>query len=729
MAIIPTVGRKALRVRLVICMIYLVLVLLGTTMVLPFLITLSSSTTNDYDYDRFSPIPRYLFSDEDRFLKGLVGYFNTYGKWYHQFRAALTDVPQHWTSWQVIGRDKENCLRVARKYLQVPDDELRRWRVIAADYSHFADHYPMADSVCPVNDTHAGLFLQRRYSHLAEQQNPDLAKSLFRRKVRAKALDMLNQKWGVHFLSFFAVGFGGSEMASPIWQQSWFPKHSSSLEDFLYVKLAYKNHYFTPGVRRKWLRLLGYDGYRYKNETEVWPVQENSPPELQTLWVSFKSRVAPASPVTPYALRAVWYVYLTEGEEAQELAGLKQTETFDVAVYNRLAGTNYTTIEKTPFPVPPDLGPGIQKIWQQFVFSRYPLRLTRIRVTPALQTQYEAFLRKEYKTVKNLNRLVGTQHADWSDFRLSASPPDGVKHEDLRSVWGDFAKMLPIENRVLHSSEKTYQEYLLAKYGDMDTINKTYGWQLTRMEEAFPRVDIAYTITFRENKTAFALRPILSNYRIISSFLLTNSNAVWVTLLLVTLAVGFTLTVNPVAAYALSRFNLRGQDKVLLFMLATMAFPAMVSAIPAYLLMRDLGLLNTFFALVLPGAANGMAIFILKGFFDSLPSELYEAATIDGAKEWQIFLIVTLPMVKPILAINALTAFIAAYNGWQWALIICQKQSMWTIAVWLYQANSWWVKTPWIVTAGFVVASIPTLIVFLSCQKIILRGIIIPSMK
>ncbi len=61
---------------------------------------------------------------------------------------------------------------------------------------------------------------------------------------------------------------------------------------------------------------------------------------------------------------------------------------------------------------------------------------------------------------------------------------------------------------------------------------------------------------------------------------------------------------------------MRGRDKVILFMLATMAFPVMVSAIPAYLLMRDLNLLNTFFALVLPGAANGMAIFILKGFFD-----------------------------------------------------------------------------------------------------------------
>ena len=124
-----------------------------------------------------------------------------------------------------------------------------------------------------------------------------------------------------------------------------------------------------------------------------------------------------------------------------------------------------------------------------------------------------------------------------------------------------------------------------------------------------------------------------------------------------------------------------------------------------------------------------MAIFILKGFFDSLPKELYEAATIDGAKERQIFLRVTMPMMKPILAINALSAFIFAYTSWEWALIVCQDQNMWTLSVWLYQANIWWGGQPWIVMAGFVVASIPTLVVFLFCQKIILRGIIIPSMK
>jgi ABC-type glycerol-3-phosphate transport system permease component len=124
-----------------------------------------------------------------------------------------------------------------------------------------------------------------------------------------------------------------------------------------------------------------------------------------------------------------------------------------------------------------------------------------------------------------------------------------------------------------------------------------------------------------------------------------------------------------------------------------------------------------------------MAIFILKCFFDGLPRELYEAATIDGAREWQIFLNISLPMITPILAVNALNAFIAAYNSWEWALLVCQKESYWTIAVWLYQLSQTATAEPWMVMAAFVAASLPVALIFIGCQKIILRGIVIPAMK
>jgi multiple sugar transport system permease protein len=161
-----------------------------------------------------------------------------------------------------------------------------------------------------------------------------------------------------------------------------------------------------------------------------------------------------------------------------------------------------------------------------------------------------------------------------------------------------------------------------------------------------------------------------------------------------------------------------------------MAFPAAVTAIPGFLLLRDLGMLNTFGALVLPTMANGMSIFILKGFFDALPRELYEAAAIDGASEWTVFRKVTLPMMTPILAVNALNAFIHEYASWEWAFLVCHKESHWTLAVWLYQMSvETFAGQPWCVMAGFVVVSVPTAAVFLLCQKIILRGIVIPSMK
>ena len=221
----------------------------------------------------------------------------------------------------------------------------------------------------------------------------------------------------------------------------------------------------------------------------------------------------------------------------------------------------------------------------------------------------------------------------------------------------------------------------------------------------------------------------LGNYRLVGQYLFMRGRAFANTVLLVLFSVAASLIVNPLAAYALSRFRLKGAEQVLLFLLATMAFPAAVTAIPGFLLIRDLGLLNTLAALVLPTVASGMSIFILKGFFDALPRELYEAAVIDGAGEWTVFSKITLPMTTPILAVNALNHFVAAYNSWEWAFLVCQKESQWTIAVWMYQMSQEMAGQPWCVMAGFVLVSVPTAMVFLLCQKVILRGMVLPSMK
>jgi multiple sugar transport system permease protein len=129
----------------------------------------------------------------------------------------------------------------------------------------------------------------------------------------------------------------------------------------------------------------------------------------------------------------------------------------------------------------------------------------------------------------------------------------------------------------------------------------------------------------------------------------------------------------------------------------------------------------------LPGLAAGFSIFLLKGFFDSLPKDLYESATLDGAGELRIFATITMPLSTPILAVIALGAFTSAYGAFQFALLVCQKQSMWTLMVHIYQLQIYY-GTP-IILASLVLAALPTLLVFMFCQNIIMKGIVVPVEK
>jgi ABC-type glycerol-3-phosphate transport system permease component len=736
MPIISAVERRSWPGRTATALLYLVLTVLGITMVVPFAITVASSFTNDYDYERFHPVPRSLYSLPDRYLKSLVLFCNQYPKWYEQLGAYFPAMPNHWATWRGIGRDDAGTRAFAQAQLAATPEQAARRAAMAADYADFTAGYPLDDTLLTLRDLDAARFLQQRYEGLVDAAAPAGAKPRGRAR-REAALALLRQTWGTPLTTFYLAGFQRTEQRQPYWQQTWYPAvEAPKYRDFLLVKRAATYHVFTPGVAGDWQRWAA----------RQWPGE--AAPSLEELatagnsiwqerWQEFKRTQAPASPAVPFALRTVWYSYLRSEDVRRQLNALDPAQPllpagqeFDHTTWNRLAGTAYASRAELPFPVPADAPPALQQVWQQFVATRYPVRLTRLIITPDLQQRYRESLRTRFKTVAVANQMLGTQAREWTDFTIGETAPQGEAARSLRNLWGDFASSQPPAARVLTSSEFAWQDFLREKYGTLEAVNAAYGTGYARFEEAFPPFAAAYTETFLHRPWALTLQPVLSNYQAIITFLFERGRALLVTVLLIMLAIGATLTINPMAAYALSRFNLSGKDKIILFLLATMAFPAMVSAIPAYLLMRDLNLLNTFFALVLPGAASGMAIFILKGFFDSLPRELYEAATIDGAKEWQIFLIITMPMMKPILAINSLNAFIHAYNGWEWALIICQDQDMWTLSVWMYQANQWWAaEAPWLVMAGFVIVSIPTLLAFLLCQKIIMRGIILPALK
>jgi ABC-type glycerol-3-phosphate transport system permease component len=713
MSIILQTERKSFKSRLVIAAIYLLLGLGGITMVYPFLITVSSSLTGNFEYNRFLPCPRSLYERADRFVRSLENYFGVSGPAPMVFK----DKPASWASWTSVGDNPRLISVFAAPYLAVEGNppELAKWRLIAADYALFSIDYDMRDTTCWYDTRDLAGFLKGKYTGICLEKNPGAA-GLSSSKLTSLALAELRAEWGVPYASFFDVRLE-DEKWYPMGHASWDYPDTAKAKTYLEFKDAYRRMAFRPGAEAQWKSFAKSRGVSVGSK-EPWPVTRNNPN-----WQIFKEFVAekcPASPTMPFQMKAEWIRFLNR-QDAKDILGFDDKSEFRVADYNRLFGTGYKYLEDIPFPVPEISPEKLRKLWDCFVSKYYPRRLMAIRVTPELQSRYQDSLLKAYRTIDNYNKLAGTKAGSFSEIALKAY--------ENSAQWRNFVGALTPGEMELRSAEASYQKFLLVKYGSVAEINRVYRWNLNSIEEAELPLAQAMTVTFFNNEWRYFLNDIAKNYFAVYEYMVVRGDAFLNTVIYIAICIVLSLTINPLSAYALSRFKLKWGEQILLFLLATMAFPGAVTAIPSFLLLRDLQLLNTFYALFLPGLANGMSIFIMKCFFDGLPRELYEAATIDGASEVQIFLHISLPMVTPILAISALNAFIGAYNSWEWALIVCQKETYWTIAVWLYQLSQTLQDQPFVIMAGFVAASIPTALVFIFCQKIILRGIVIPSMK
>ena len=363
--------------------------------------------------------------------------------------------------------------------------------------------------------------------------------------------------------------------------------------------------------------------------------------------------------------------------------------------------------------------------WEAYV--RGFLHPQFIRVDASQKQAWAGYLENKYEVVAHLNKLYAT---DYSGFDSVAMPEDKITASAQLTDFLHFISnpdWCALEALSLDTPELRWHAYLENKYGPIAAAAATHE----RRYESFSEVRMPQLEVDRQYVEAHArdLRIYFggNNYRMVLEYIFFYGSGIENTLIYCLAAIGLALLVNPLAAYALSRYKLPGQFKVLLFLIATMAFPGVVTMIPNFLLLRDLGLLNTFAALLLPTMANGYSIFLLKGFFDSLPQELFEAADIDGASEWQKFWMITMNLSKPILAVIALGAFNGAYANFMYAFILCQDKEMWTLTVWLYQLQQF--SSQGVVFASLMIAAVPTLLIFILCQKVIIQGIVVPTEK
>jgi len=666
------VGRTRRERRLWVTGIYILLILGGATMVYPFLVMISGSFKSDVDIRTYDVVPRYFYDDRVLFQKYLESRYNEFVSTYN------SNCRQDEFSFQHVTPPKAtNPVRIAdwREFMAKYGGERSSRAIRGGSLAGLASAGGERSSPS-AGLASAGGERSSPSAGLASARMPDTwsilghATSVGGRMYPANAREF--RKWVVK-------GCGGS------------------LDEF--------NRKYGL-MTASWLAV----GHPNINPTERAFKAGGYPLIMAAL--EFK-RTRPIRDLVPLSLDGrfvIGYLQVKYGKKIED--------------YNRAHGTRWRDWDPVCLRRTAPTRAAERADWETFVRSE--LNLEFIRVSPAARPEFAAFLDRRYAgDLAALSRGYGRSFAS---FAAVPYPRDMQAVGTPLVDWEAFIRTVSVDRLSLAGPDFLWQDHLAWKYrGNLAAVSRAHGM----VYPAFDRIGMpAKEADWQEvmdRSGALRWEFATRNYKHVTEYLLVHGRGVFNTFVFCLLTILTVLIVNPVAAYAMSRFNLPSAYKILLFLLATMAFPPMVTAIPNFLLLKSLGMLNTFWALILPGIVNGFSIFLLKGFFDSQPRELYEAAQIDGAGEWTMFWTFTINLSKPILAVIALGAFNGAYGAFMFAFIVCQNESMWTLMVWLYQLQQYAHQS--VTFAALLVASVPTFLVFVAAQKVILEGIVIPVEK
>lgn len=186
-----------------------------------------------------------------------------------------------------------------------------------------------------------------------------------------------------------------------------------------------------------------------------------------------------------------------------------------------------------------------------------------------------------------------------------------------------------------------------------------------------------------------------------------------------------TLLITVTAAYALSRFKFRGRSALLTGMLALQAFPGLLSLVAFWMILNQLKLVNTHLGLILVYSSGAIVfnVWNMKGYFDTIPIDLEEAAMIDGASPTQAFIRIMLPLARPALAVTALFGFLAGWNEYIIAQTLLLDETMYTAPVGIFGLQDGY-RNPWgQFAAASLIVSVPVVILFLYLQRNLISGL------
>ena len=188
---------------------------------------------------------------------------------------------------------------------------------------------------------------------------------------------------------------------------------------------------------------------------------------------------------------------------------------------------------------------------------------------------------------------------------------------------------------------------------------------------------------------------------------------------------------SALAGYAFARFNFCGRDVIFLVILITMMIPPQVNIIPLFFMMRELHLINTYPALILPAMFGGLGIFMIRQYFLAFPKDLEEAARIDGCNYFQTFLRVVLPLALPVIATLSIFTFVTTWNSFMWPLISTNTEALRTLPVGLaIYKGSFRELTQWgELLACSAICTIPVVTVFIVGKKYFINDILLGGVK
>ncbi len=183
---------------------------------------------------------------------------------------------------------------------------------------------------------------------------------------------------------------------------------------------------------------------------------------------------------------------------------------------------------------------------------------------------------------------------------------------------------------------------------------------------------------------------------------------------------------GSISAYVLSRYRFPGSNVVFVYIISTMMFPAVLTLVPLFLLIKAMGLLNSHWALILPYVAGGQvfATFVFKSFFDGLPEELFEAARIDGAGHVRLYLSIVMPLTKPVLAVVLIMNILASWNNFLWPFIVNTDENYHVVASGLFvMFNTAGGANYSSMFAAYTLSSIPLLLLFIYATRPFIEGV------